>query len=76
MPAISTKLSFPWLPMDFPVWRRFRLALAVHRTRASIAHLTQDQLLDIGLGPDDREASLDEHQRHWRMLLLQDTATP
>ena len=48
-----------------------RKARAIRRTRASIAHLTPDQLRDIGLVTDDPMLELDEHRRYWHRHLMQ-----
>ncbi len=57
-----------WLSRVRSWLRRVR---AVRATRASIAHLTPDQLRDIGLVTDDPMLELDEHRRYWHRHLMQ-----
>jgi uncharacterized protein YjiS (DUF1127 family) len=63
-------------PVEIRVFSRFSRILlglrrnwVIRRTRASLAHLTDDQLRDIGLIIDDPTAQLDAHQRYWHKHL-------
>ena len=55
------------LVMHIPrIWVVLRHAWSAYRTWTKVSDLTEAQLRDIGLVPDDALQDLDQHQRYWR----------